>query len=124
MNVSAEWPVNLAVAGDLDELVLRRLLAAEGGSVGLVYGKQGKSHILARVKAWNLAARIRPWIVLVDHDRDPMCPPKLLARYLPDPSSGMCFRISVEAVESWLIADRERFEERTFSRHGETPPRF
>ncbi len=103
--------ISAAVEGIVDEAVIRRLVRHVGGEVHRVYGRNGKAHLRQRIHGFNQAASISPWIVLVDLNRDADCPPPLLADWLPHPSPHMCFRVAVRAVESWLLADRERISQ-------------
>lgn len=96
------------VEGDLDESVLRRLATHVGVSIDRVFGKKGKPHLRDNVHRYNQAARVSPWIVLVDLDSDFECAPSLSATWLPRPEKHMCFRVAVRAIESWLLADRSR----------------
>lgn len=99
--------ISAAVEGLVDEAVVRKLIRHAGGEPGTVYGRNGKAYLRQRIRGYNHAARRAPWIVLVDLDRDADCPPSLVEAWLPDPASGLCFRIAVRAVESWLMADPE-----------------
>ncbi len=103
--------ISAAVEGLVDEGVIRRLVRHVGGEIRRVYGRNGKAHLRQRIHGYNQAARISPWIVLVDLNRDADCPPPLVAEWVPDPSHNMCFRVAVRAVESWLLADRERISQ-------------
>jgi len=49
------------------------------------------------------------WAVLIDLDNDAACAPTLQEKWLASPAPRMCFRIAVRAVETWLLADRQRF---------------
>lgn len=98
-----------AVEGIVDEAVFRRMVRSVRGEPGPVYGKSGKRPLLDRLPGFNNAARFSPWLVLVDLDQDADCAPPFCAAALPAPSNGMCFRVAVRAVESWLLADRDRF---------------
>ncbi len=100
-------PVNILVEGITDEPVAKRLLKYVGLEVGTVYGRTGKAKVLERVPIYNQAASFAPWFVLVDLDIDAQCPSEAVALWLPNPTSGMRFRIAVRAVEAWLMADRE-----------------
>lgn len=95
-----------AVEGSLDEVVLHRLAVDSGIHIGAVYGKNGKPHLRARINGYNQAARISPWIVLVDLDDEYECAPSLRAAWLPVPSEHMLLRVATRAIESWLLADR------------------
>jgi hypothetical protein len=64
-----------AVEGMIDEAVLRRLVKEIGAMAGPVYGKNGKSFLLERLRAYNQAARFSPWIILIDLDDDDECAP-------------------------------------------------
>jgi hypothetical protein len=68
---------------------------------------QGKDRLLKQLSAYNQAAKLAPWVVLVDLDRDGECAPSCCRKWLRRPAPGMCFRIVVRAVEAWLLADRE-----------------
>ena len=100
-----------AVEGDLDEVVLRRIVEYSGLELGAVYGRNGKPHLLNSLHGYNSAARFAPWIVLVDMDRDCDCAPICRQQWLPDQAGSMCFRIVVRALETWLLADRQRVAE-------------
>jgi hypothetical protein len=97
-----------AVEGDVDEAVLRRVLKHVGLSLGIVHGREGKQKLLQRLGGYNNAARFAPWVVLVDLGGDCPCAPPCVQAWLPAPSSQMCLRVAVRAVEAWLLADRER----------------
>ena len=91
-----------------DAAILQRLIESTGASLGPVYGGRGKSHLVGRLAAYNAAARLNPWVVLIDLDRQTECAPRLRAQWLPDVAPLMCFRIVVRAIEAWLLADPER----------------
>lgn len=97
-----------AVEGLVDEAVLRRLISQVGADAGTIHNKGGKGRLLQQIHAYNHAARFRPWVILLDLDRDADCAPSYL-RQLPEPSPHLCLRIAVRAVEAWLLADREHF---------------
>lgn len=98
-----------AVEGIIDEVLLRKLCGFVGVSIGSVYGRKGKSHILQHMAGYNHSARFRHWIVLLDLDNDALCVPDILRTWLPAPSPLMRLRIAVREVESWLLGDRENF---------------
>jgi hypothetical protein len=99
--------VSAAVEGDVDEAVLRKLVAYMGGQLGPVYGKEGKAALRQRLRGYNNAARHAPWVVLVDLDGDFVCAPLLRAAWLSTPARRLCFRVAVRQVEAWLLADAE-----------------
>lgn len=100
--------ITAAVEGDLDEAVLRRVLGHVGIDLGSVYGRKGKQFLLKSLNGYNNAARHLPWIVLVDLDRDCECALPCMQKWLAKPSARMYLRVVVRAIESWLLADRER----------------
>lgn len=101
--------VTVAVEGDVDASVVRRLLADVGAGEGPVHVARGKPKLLNRFGGYNNAATRSPWLVLVDLDRDADCVPPFRQQWMPAPAEHMCFRVAVRMVESWLLADRERF---------------
>lgn len=101
--------ISVAVEGVTDEVVARRLITLAGGEPGPVYGKQGKPHLRKRLTGYNHAARHAPWLVLIDLDRDPTCPPEARAQWLAQPAPYLCLRVVVHAIEAWLMADAEGF---------------
>jgi hypothetical protein len=96
-----------AVEGDLDREVVCRIAEEVGIRDTMFYVCHGKAKLFKRVDAFNAAARHRPWILLVDLDREE-CPAVLRHQWIPHPSRWLCFRIAVREVESWLLADREQ----------------
>jgi hypothetical protein len=99
--------VSAAVEGVVDEAVVQRLIAHAGGVTGFVYVRNGKTALRARIGGYNNAARLAPWIVLVDLNGEHECPPPLRQAWVPDPARYLCFRVAVRAVEAWLMADGE-----------------
>ena len=108
MNSRAAVFFSGAGEGPLDQIVIERLAEFTGANVGPIYGGSGKPALLDRLEGYNAAARHAPWIVLVDLNGDCECAPIALQNWLPYPEPLMCFRIVVRAIESWLLADRER----------------
>lgn len=109
--MATDTVISGAVEGPVDEAVLRRLIHGLGATPGTIYGKRGKDRLVQQVAAYSHAARLAPWVVLMDLDHDADCAPTLRIRLLPDPAPALCLRIAVRAVEAWLLADRERFAE-------------
>ena len=99
--------ITAAVEGLADEVVVNRLIEDVAGSLGTVYGKRGKSHLVSRLVAYNHAAQYSPWLILVDLDTDADCGPSFRFRLLPNPASLLCFTVVVRAMEAWLLSDRE-----------------
>lgn len=106
MNLHTAVSINLAVEGPVDEAVIGRVFNYVGVAVGNVYGHKGRKYLKQKIAAFNHAARLHPWLVVVDLDVD-QCPPALCAEWLPAPSEGMALRVAVHQIESWLLADRE-----------------
>jgi hypothetical protein len=88
---------------------MRRLLLYVGAIPGAVHGRQGKAYLRHHITRYNAAARHSSWAVLIDLDNDAACAPTLQKKWLASPAPRMCFRIAVRAVETWLLADRQRF---------------
>ncbi|MGE0027085.1 MAG: hypothetical protein AB7O78_17800 [Thermoleophilia bacterium] len=99
--------VDIAVEGLLDEAVLRRALREVGLDVWRVFGRKGKQSLLRQLQSYNEAARIGPWVVLLDLDDEAPCPGAAIAQWLPEPAPGMRLRVAVQEIEAWLLADRE-----------------
>ncbi len=97
----------------MDEVVLRALIQHVGAQPGGFYGKHGKQYLLKYMHAYARAAKIEPWIVLIDMDHDADCPVPVRRNWMlrsgfHEPLPMLCFRIAIREVESWLLADRER----------------
>lgn len=97
-----------AVEGDLDEVVLQRIVAHTGARIARMFKAGGKAPLLQRISGYKNSAARHPWVVLVDMDRDDECAARLRRLWVGEPGSFMCFRIAVRSVEAWLLADRER----------------
>ena len=97
--------ISAAVEGDVDEAIVRKLVAHAGGQIGSVYGKNGKPMLRKKIKGYNNAARHTPWLVLIDLDNDADCAPPVREEWVPDPAPHLCFRIAVREVEVRLMAD-------------------
>ena len=88
--------------------MLRRLVRFTGAEISSIYSVGGKQQLDLRLSGYNEAAKYSPWCALRDLDTDAACPVELRHRLLPEPAPNMCFRLVVRAVETWLLADRER----------------
>lgn len=97
-----------AVEGITDEVLLRRICVFCGTNVGPVYGRCGKSYVVARIAGYNHSAQFRHWVILLDLDHDAPCAPDAVMRWLPVPSRLMCLRVAVRELEAWILADPER----------------
>ncbi len=101
-------PINLAVEDDLSEAVLRRILQTRY-DVGVCYKRGGFGYLKKTIHGFNNASKGMPHIVLTDLDRRE-CAPTLIEDWLPVPTHhNLLFRVAVREVESWVLADRDRF---------------
>jgi hypothetical protein len=100
--------MSAVVEGDVDDVVVRRLIAEAGMDVSTVHVKYGKQNVRTRIASYNAAARQVPFFVLVDLDREYGCAPELIADWLPTPAPQLYIRVAVRAVEAWLLGDRQR----------------
>jgi hypothetical protein len=99
--------ISVAVEGDSDEVLARKLADLAGFNVGNVYVQRGKNRLDQKLVAFNNAAQYAPWFILRDLDEDAGCAPELVRTLLPTCAATMCFRISVRAAEAWFLADRK-----------------
>jgi len=101
--------LNLAVEGNLDEAVLRRILRemATGRVPAPCYGHHGKDYLRKLVFRLNPRELTTPWIIMVDLDCD-LCPPDLIEGWTdPRRNPQILIRVAVREVESWLLAHRD-----------------
>lgn len=98
--------INAAVEGMVDGAVASRLIADAGAIPGSIHGQKGKPHLLGKLDAYTNAAIFAPWLILVDMDRQFPCAPSAKAYWLARSSPKLCFRIVVQEIEAWLLADR------------------
>ncbi len=102
---------SVAVEGLADEAVVARVCRELGIQIGPVYGRRGKDHLREHIGAYNTAAALTPWLVVVDLDHAPAfpCAPSLAASWLATPSAHMCLSVAVHETEAWLLGDVDRF---------------
>lgn len=109
--MSTETPgsrsVSIAVEGDVDAAVVRRVLLLAGLSPGEIYVARGKVNLLKKLGGYNAAARFSDWAVVIDLDHDAECAPAARVAWLPQSAPRLCFRIAVRSIEAWLLADRK-----------------
>lgn len=99
--------ISAAVEGVTDEAVVRRVIHHVGAVPGNVYVQRGKGNLRQRANGFNHAARVTPWLILVDLDDDAPCTPPLCRDWVPHPAPHLCFRVAVHAMEAWLMADAD-----------------
>ena len=101
------------VEGATDEPVINALMRAAGwaDSEFRVTSVNGKGVIDRDLKNYWEAARVLPYVVFRDLDRDGGgCPVTLraqLVEHTPGESPDLLIRIVDQCVESWILADRE-----------------
>jgi hypothetical protein len=98
-----------AVEGYPDAEAVGRVLAYLGLADVKILSKRGKSQLDAALPELNRSARSIRCLIVRDLDNDATCPAELRDKLLPKPATNMLFRIAVKEIESWLIADHERF---------------
>lgn len=101
--------IQYLVEGVTDEPVAERLIQRTGlKPVKFMEGK-GKSLVDKVLKQLTWQGN---FLVLRDLDNDEECAPALLHKLLPPKrSDGLCLRIPVRQVESWLLADVDGFSQ-------------
>ncbi len=113
--------VSGVVEGPVDDAVVRRLLREVGHEAGPIHVKNGKSALLDKLAGYDAAARIAPWLVLVDLNGDCECAATFVESHLPSPAENMIFRVAVRQVESWLLADATSFARFLHVSHAQLP---
>ncbi|WP_416876103.1 hypothetical protein [Kitasatospora sp. SC0581] len=99
-------PITAVVEGLSDEGAVFSILRECGFTPSMFQGKRGRAEVLKKLAAYNQAARLSPWFVLVDLDSDG-CAVASTKQWLPNPSEFMIFRVAVTELEAWLLADRQ-----------------
>lgn len=100
--------VSAAVEGVIDDAVVRRLLLETKHVPGPIHIKNGKPNVLKNLGGYNSAAKLSPWVVLLDLNGDADCAPSFIEAHLESPAKHMLLRLAVRQVEAWLLADRVR----------------
>jgi hypothetical protein len=102
----------VVVEGDLEAEVARKLLGRLGieFSEQTIINKHGRTNFWPAVRRYNeVARRLGPVLALADLEGKP-CAPALFERYLPTGRhAAFHCRLAVPMLESWLLADAERF---------------
>lgn len=99
--------ITVAVEGELDSIIVQKLIEQAGGKVAALLPPRGKPAIRKNIERYNSAARHALWIVVVDLNNEYDCAPSLLQEWLPEESQYMCFRVAVREIEAWLMGDAE-----------------
>jgi len=103
--------VNIVYEDVLSEMVMRKLLDFfhQKYCVEAAYNKHGFAAIKRDLKSYNIAAKHTPFFVLTDLDQNE-CPPTLIKEWITfNKHPHLIFRVAVQEIESWLLADREGF---------------
>lgn len=105
------------VEGPTDEPVVTALMHAAGwvkGEFGFTRAN-GKGVIDRNIKKYWEAARVHPYVIFRDLDRDGEgCPVTLraqLVEHTPGESPDLLIRIVDQCIESWILADRHGIAE-------------
>lgn len=105
-------PLNIAFEDPLSEALLDSILAQSGRlfCVGGRYSRGGYGYLKSRIRAFNSASRVTPFLVLTDLDNNE-CAPRLKTDWLAGRREhpNLLFRVAVREVEAWVMADREAF---------------
>ena len=105
------------VEGPTDEPVLNALMRAAGWNHDQFEVKRanGKGVIDRNIKKYWEAARVLPYVIFRDLDRDGEgCPVTLraqLVEHTPGESPDLLIRIVDQCIESWILADRHGIAE-------------
>lgn len=96
------------VEGVIDEAVAVKLIEATGHVHGARYGKRGSGYIKNKIQDFNNTAKNIYYLTLVDFmDTGLPCPGDVVRSWLPNCEPKMIFRVVVQEIESWLLADRK-----------------
>lgn len=100
--------INAIVEGQLDEVVAIRLISESGHTPGATYGKRGSGYIRNKISGFNRSAIGIAYLALTDlMDTGLGCSPLVVQTWVPHRNHGMLFRVIVQELESWLLADSE-----------------
>lgn len=101
----------LAVEDVLSEVISRRLLSTFRPDLvpAAVVGFKGNAYLQSKVRDLNRTAASIPVLVLTDLDNNYPCATALIDDWLGQLPRRLILRVAVQEVESWLMADRERF---------------
>ncbi len=106
-------PINLVVEDPLSDAVARKILRSSKRlyAVGPTYGLTGSGYIRKNITRFNRAAKVIPYLVVIDLDREE-CPPFLLSDILKiSKHPNLLILIPVKEIEAWLLGHRSAFAE-------------
>ncbi len=109
--MSSHIPINIVFEDDLSEAVIRKILQGRGRyEVGSCFLGRGFGNIKKKIDGFNNAAKGMPYLVLTDLDKEE-CAPTLIQNWMKNATihQNLLFRVAVREVESWVLADRDRF---------------
>ncbi len=101
-------PINLAVEDSLSEAVARKILYQSDNNYNIAncLSRRGCGYLKSKMKAFNEAAMVMPFLVLIDQDNG--CPPEKVKKWLKHKANPkLIFRIAVMEIEAWVMADRK-----------------
>lgn len=100
--------IHTLVEGPMDEAAAAKIIKAAGHVPGTCYGLRGCSYIKKKVRGYNRSAKSIYYLTLIDFmDTGEACAPDVVTEWVPDREPKMLFRIVIQELESWLLADRE-----------------
>jgi hypothetical protein len=110
--------VNIVIEDELSGEIVKLILSEFGKrfQVNRIYpdlkrekASAGYSYIRRKISGFNNAAKVTPYLVLTDLDRNE-CAPALIKEWLPHRQHpNLLFRVAVREVENWVMADRSSF---------------
>lgn len=99
--------IPFVVEGDTDVPFATKVIRAAGGEPGTAYVCNGKPSLVGRLAGFANAARHRPYLALIDLDRDHGCGPRAKADWASVPENHLVLRVVVHAIEAWALGDHE-----------------
>lgn len=97
----------VTVEGDLDSVVITKILASLDIKITRVDAEGGKHKIRPKIEKILSASLQRDWMVLIDLDNG-TCAGELVEEWCYGKKHNAIFRVAVREIESWLLADHVR----------------
>lgn len=115
--------VYFAVEGFTDAPVAKRLIELVGFRPEEAFVAGGKSRLDSRIPLLNQSGARLNWLILRDLDHDSPCASQLIHHLLQKraPAPRVAVRIPIRAVESWILADLDRFAQEFFVSRRHVP---